>query len=151
LWQKAIILGALLASVVFLIGWGFQLATMRMLIVRSLVTATGTILVMVMANKAIDRVTATEQSVDAPLNDLNLGEFLKEDESAESVSEPEDTGATASAPDQEDSTEADQAVDEEMSDADLQDELEEQVEQGNEEGVEQIADLISDSMEEDAG
>lgn len=140
MWQKSVIFGALLAGVVFIAGWVFQLATMRALVIRSLLTATGTILTIVLARKAIDQITAEQQNVDAPLNDLNLGEFIEDDAS----------GTADTSGDSESDAEAspDSVTDEEMDDADLQEALEEEVEQGNEEGVEEIADLISDSMEE---
>lgn len=139
MWQKSIILGAFLAAVVFLVGWALNLATMRVLVIRSLLTAAGSILAIVVAQKAIDTFTSTHGDVEAPLNDLNLGEFLDDEDVDSDVTEPEPKPAET------ESTEPEVDLDSD----ELQEDLEEQVEQGNEEGVEQIADLISDSMEEE--
>lgn len=140
MWQKSVIFGALLAGVVFITGWMFRLATMRALVIRSLLTATGTILTIVLARKAIDQVTADQQNVEAPLNDLNLGEFIED--------EPGESPASTDQADEDTETSQETVADEDMDDSDLQEALEEEVEQGNEEGVEEIADLISDSMDE---
>jgi len=129
--------GAIIAAIVFSVGFVQNLATMRVLVVRSLLTAAGSILAVVVARKAIRTLTSTQQSVDAPLNDLNLGEFIDEGEGS---STGDTSGQMESAEATEESADAEGG--------DLQEAPEDEVEQGNDEGVEEIADLISDSIDE---
>jgi len=134
LWK--IVTGMIALSVVlFSIGWILNLATVRMLIIRSLLCATGSVLATVIAQKAIVRFAEPSTSEDVSTSDLNLQEFIGDESTSES-----DTDRDLDAVAESGSEEREQGDD-------LQDSLEDQVEEGNGEGVEQIADLISDSMD----
>lgn len=148
--QKAIIFTTCLTAFVFAYGFFLELATMRMLIIRSLLTGIGTIVAIGVAKKGFETITSPSPPRPSSIDNLDLEEILEEEQ------EKKSTASTESGQDQADVSEelllsdSESEIPSGVDDDDLQDELEKQVKDGNEEGVQEIADLISDSMESES-
>lgn len=120
---------------------------MRMLMVRSVLSALGIISAIFVARKGIETIVEPSEPVNPPMEEVNLDEALQEDVSEENVDQPQSSPDGTEQVEDSDPMEAVDSVDSSVDGEQLQDELEKQVEEGNEEGVQEIADLISDSVD----
>jgi len=142
---RTILIGILLALAVFTYGYVMELATIRMLIIRSVLSALGIISAIFVARKGIETIVEPSETASPPMDEVNLDEAI-EQERSEEEDQAQTTSDDIEQVEQSDPMEAVESVDSSVDSEQLQEELEKQVEEGNEEGVQEIADLISDSM-----